>query len=74
LVKPRTDRRNTVGSDSKGHGARVAEAQPGDAVLTDGDRIVDLVEHVSGGDRVVAEPVGGEQSPVGREADLPQRG
>ncbi|HEU4729284.1 MAG TPA: hypothetical protein VFT22_15390, partial [Kofleriaceae bacterium] len=27
-----------------------------------------------GGDRVVAEPLGGEQAPVGLEADLPQRG
>ena len=58
------------------HRASVAEAQPGDprAAVTDGDRVGDVVQCPGGGDRVVAEPLGGEQSPVGLEADLPQCG
>jgi len=56
------------------HRASVAEAQPGDAGLTDGDRVGDVVQCPGGGDRVMAEPLSGEQAPVGRKADLPQCG
>ena len=34
----------------------------------------DLLEGPGGGDRVVAEPLSGEEAPVGLEADLPQLG
>jgi hypothetical protein len=74
LVKPRTDRAKHGQQREQRHRASVAEAQPGDAAVTDGDGVGDLLQGPGGGDRVMAEPLSGEQSPVGLEADLPQCG
>jgi len=59
----------------EGEGARVGQAQPGDpGPGSGGDRVGDLGQGAGSGDRVVADCLGGQQPPVGGEADLPQRG
>src|SRR3954451_11739705 len=51
------------------------QAQPGDAVPVVGDdRVVHGGEGFGGADRVVAESLDVEQTPVGGEGDLPQGG
>ena len=74
-MKPRTDRRKTASSDSSAIARGSPNRSPATCVaVAEGDRVGDLVQRPGGGDRVVAESLGGEQSPVGLEADLPQCG
>jgi hypothetical protein len=54
--------------------ASVAEAEPGHSAPVDVGGLGDVVEDGVADDRVVADRLGVEESPVGGEADLPQGG